>query len=61
MGIHEVLLVSEEIGRLTVAGATAEAIKEVAIAEGMSTLKEDGLEKVRQGQTSIEEILRIIV
>ncbi len=61
MGVHEVLLVSEEISRLTVEGATAEEIKRVAVAEGMLTLKQDGLEKVRMGQTSIEEILRIIV
>ena len=61
MGVHEVLLVTEEIGRLTVAGATAEEIKRSAIAEGMLTLKEDGLEKVRMGATSVEEILRVIV
>ena len=61
MGVHEVLLVSEEIGRLTVAGATSEEIKKAAIADGMLTLKEDGLEKVRMGDTSVEEILRVIV
>jgi type IV pilus assembly protein PilB len=61
MGVHEVLLVSEEIGRLTVAGATAEEIKKAAIEDGMLTLKQDGLEKVRMGATSIEEILRVIV
>ena len=61
IGVHEVLMVSEEISRLTVAGATAEEIKKTAIAEGMLTLKQDGLEKVRMGVTSIEEILRVIV
>ena len=61
MGVHEVLLVTEEIGRLTVAGATAEEIRKSAIAEGMLTLRQDGLEKVRMGDTSIEEILRVIV
>ena len=61
MGVHEVLLVSEEIGRLAVAGATAEEIKRTAVAEGMLTLKQDGLEKVRMGTTSVEEILRVIV
>ncbi|MDZ4063377.1 MAG: ATPase, T2SS/T4P/T4SS family [Coriobacteriia bacterium] len=60
-GVHEVLLVSEEIGRLTVEEATADEIKRVAIAEGMLTLREDGLEKVRMGITSIEEIVRVIV
>lgn len=60
-GVHEVLLLSEEIGRLTVEEATADEIKRVAIAEGMLTLREDGLEKVRMGITSIEEIVRVIV
>lgn len=61
MGVHEVLLVSEEISRLTVDEATTEEIKRVAVAEGMVTLREDGLEKVRLGRTSIEEIMRVIV
>jgi len=61
LGVHEVLLLSEEISRLTVEEATAEEIKKVAIAEGMITLRQDGLEKVRMGATSIEEIMRVIV
>ncbi|MDZ4177906.1 MAG: ATPase, T2SS/T4P/T4SS family [Coriobacteriia bacterium] len=61
MGVHEVLQLGEEISRLTVEEATSEEIKKVAVREGMLTLKEDGLEKVRMGQTSIEEILRVIV
>lgn len=61
LGVHEVMQVSEEIGELCVREATAETIREVAIREGMSTLKMDGLEKVRMGQTSIEEIVRVIV
>lgn len=60
-GVHEVMLLSEEIGDLTVKEATAEEIKAVAVEQGMLTLKEDGLEKVRMGVTSIEEILRVIV
>jgi type IV pilus assembly protein PilB len=61
MGVHEVLLMSEEISRLTVEAATADEIKKVAVAQGMMTLRLDGLEKVRMGQTSIEEITRVIV
>lgn len=61
LGIHEVMLVSEEIGDLCVREATAEAIRDVAIEQGMLTLKMDGLEKVRMGRTSIEEIVRVIV
>jgi type IV pilus assembly protein PilB len=61
MGVHEVMLMSEEISRLTVEGATAEEIKRVAVEQGMLTLRLDGLEKVRMGQTAIEEITRVIV
>jgi type IV pilus assembly protein PilB len=52
---------SEEISRLTVEAATAEEIKKVSVEQGMMTLREDGLEKVRSGATSIEEITRVIV
>jgi type IV pilus assembly protein PilB len=61
LGVHEVMLISEEIGDLTVKEATAEAIRDVACQQGMLTLKQDGLEKVRMGRTSIEEIARVIV
>lgn len=61
LGVHEVLLMSEEIRRLAVAEATAERIKQVAIEEGMMTLRQDGLEKVRQGVTSIEEVCRVVI
>ncbi len=61
MGVHEVMLMSEEISRLTVEEATAEKIKAVAIEQGMLTLKRDGLEKCRLGRTSVEEIVRVIV
>jgi type IV pilus assembly protein PilB len=61
MGIHEVMLITEEIAKLTVAEATADEIGKVAIEQGMLSLRRDGLEKVRLGQTSIEEIVRVIV
>ena len=60
LGVHEVMLISEEIGDLTVKEATAEAIKTVAMAQGMLTLRQDGLEKARQGSTSVEEIARVV-
>jgi len=61
VGVHEVLMMSEEISRLCVEGTTAEHVKQLAIEQGMLTLRQDGLEKVRMGQTSIEEIVRVIV
>ena len=61
IGVHEVLMMTEEISRLCVENATAEEIRRVAIQQGMLTLRQDGLEKVRMGQTSIEEVVRVIV
>ena len=61
IGVHEVLLMSEEISKLCVENATAEEIRRVAIEQGMLTLRQDGLEKVRMGQTSVEEVVRVIV
>lgn len=61
VGVHEVLMMSEEISRLCVEGATAEKVKQLAIEQGMMTLRQDGLEKVREGLTSIEEVMRVIV
>ena len=61
MGVHEVMTMSETLERLTVENASADEIKRTAIAEGMLTLRDDGFAKVKLGQTSIEEILRVVV
>jgi type IV pilus assembly protein PilB len=61
VGVHEVLMVTEEISKLCVEEATAETIRAMGIEQGMLTLRQDGLEKVRSGLTSIEEVVRVIV
>ena len=61
VGVHEVLQVTEAISHLAVIEATTDQIKATAREEGMLTLREDGLEKVRLGMTSIEEVVRVIV
>jgi type IV pilus assembly protein PilB len=61
IALHEVMEVTEEIERLTVDRASAAAIGEIARAQGMLTLRQDGMSKVGQGVTSIEEILRVVV
>jgi type IV pilus assembly protein PilB len=60
MGLYEVMPVSEEIERMIVERVSSEEIRRSAQADGMITLRADGLEKVRQGQTSIEEVLRVV-
>jgi len=61
LGLYEVMIVSEAIRRLTVERKSADEIARVAAAEGMKSLREDGIDKVLQGLTSIEEIARVII
>ena len=60
MALHEVMTVSEEVSRLAVARASTDEIGRTAREQGMTTLKMDGWQKVLQGRTSIEEILRVV-
>ena len=59
MGIYELLIVDEEIRRSVASGQDAAAIKKIAVKAGMRTLRGDGLRKVIDGLTSMDEILRI--
>ncbi|MDI6799496.1 MAG: ATPase, T2SS/T4P/T4SS family [Actinomycetota bacterium] len=61
IGLFEFMIMSEEVQRLAVMRTSSEEIKKVAVSEGMMTLKEDGLEKVKLGLTSIEEVMRVII
>lgn len=60
VGIYEVLTVTSTIKELIMAGATGDAIEAQARKEGMLTMSEDGIFKAAQGQTTIEEVLRVI-
>ena len=60
VGVYEMLVMSEETKRLCIEGASSDAIAKVARAEGMRTLREDGLLKVLQGLTTIEELARAV-
>lgn len=59
IGIFEFLRMSEDIRRLVVNKASADQIREKGLAEGMNTLREDGLEKAKRGITTLEEVLRV--
>jgi type IV pilus assembly protein PilB len=59
VGLYEVMSVTDEIRDLTIERASADAIKSVAVEQGMRLLRDDGLEKVRLGITSIAEISRV--
>jgi type IV pilus assembly protein PilB len=60
IGIHEVLHVSPAIKEIVLANGTADAIEAQAKKEGMLTMIEDGIYKAALGQTTIEEVLRVI-
>ncbi|HVM97528.1 MAG TPA: type II secretion system ATPase GspE, partial [Candidatus Acidoferrales bacterium] len=58
-GIHELLVVDDEIRSLVMKHADAAAIRRAATARGMTTLRQDGADKVMQGMTTVEEVLRV--
>lgn len=60
MALHEVMPVSEELERLTVRRSSTEEVARTAREQGMTTLRDDGWLKVREGRTSIEEVLRVV-
>ena len=60
IGIHEVLKMSPTIKELIIKGASADKIEEQAKKEGMVTMIEDGIFKSVQGETTIEEVLRVV-
>jgi general secretion pathway protein E len=53
------LIVDDEVRNLTMKASDSASIRRVAAAKGMSSLREDGAEKVLSGQTTIEEVLRV--
>ncbi len=59
IGLYEVMQISEEIRSLAIQRAAAGDIAEVAERQGMRRLREDGLDKVRMGMTSIAEVARV--
>jgi type IV pilus assembly protein PilB len=59
-GIHELMMLTDRIRGLTLQKASSTEIKKSALEEGMRTLQDDGIRKVLDGITSIEETLRVI-
>jgi len=57
-GLYEVMPVSGKIRKMILDGASADELKRQAIENGMITLRQDGLIKVRRGITTLEEVLR---
>jgi type IV pilus assembly protein PilB len=60
-GVFEIMPMDDELERLFLAQAPSEAIKAAALAGGMRTLREDAMNKVATGVTTLDEVMRVIV
>jgi type II secretory ATPase GspE/PulE/Tfp pilus assembly ATPase PilB-like protein len=57
--IYEILMLNEPIRELIMKKASSEEIKKKAVSLGMRTLKDDGLEKIKAGITTVDEVMRV--
>jgi type IV pilus assembly protein PilB len=58
IGMYEVMEIGEDIQELILVGASAQEIRRKAVEEGMLTLRQSGLEKIKAGATTLDEVLR---
>ncbi len=61
VALHEVMSVTDAVEQLAVERASSATIEAMAHSEGMVSLRLDGMHKVREGMTSLDEILRVVV
>jgi type IV pilus assembly protein PilB len=57
-GLYEVMSIGEEIRELILAGASAYELRQKALQQGMISLRQSGLDKIRSGVTTVEEVMR---
>lgn len=60
IGIYEVMIMDDEVRKLTLERASSEHITEAAQRGGMTTMLEDGMRKVLEGSTTLEEVMRVV-
>ena len=58
VGLYEVMEIGEELKELILVGASGLELRRKAVDEGMLTLRASGLRKVKDGMTTIEEVVR---
>lgn len=58
VGLYEVMPISPELRQMILKGASSDEIARQAVKEGMATLREDGMEKIKQGVTTVDELMR---
>jgi type IV pilus assembly protein PilB len=59
IALYEVMLIGPEIKEMVLEGASADELKKTAMRMGMKTLRQSGLSKVKEGTTSLEEVMRV--
>jgi type IV pilus assembly protein PilB len=59
LALYEVMLINEEVKKMILDGASTIELREAARKNGMLTLRESGLQKLREGITSLEEVMRV--
>src|SRR5215471_826965 len=59
LGVHEFMFIDDELRDAVVAGQSVVALRRIAASYGMITLRHDGFRKVREGLTSLEEVIQI--
>jgi type IV pilus assembly protein PilB len=57
--IYEMLVFTDEIKRAIFDGLTTDQVRDIARKQGMLTLREAGIERIRNGETTVEEVLRV--
>ena len=60
LGLFELMMMNEEIADLIVKRAPLSEVRNAALANGMKTLKSDGFQKVLEGITTVEEVMRVV-
>ena len=60
MAVYEIMTMTDELRAATAKSADAVTIREVALAQGFRTMRDDAMEKVRLGLTTEEEIRRVL-
>jgi type IV pilus assembly protein PilB len=60
IGIYEVMRITDKLRRMIAQRAAEDVLREAALSAGMVSLGEDGLAKVKSGQTTAEELLRVV-
>ena len=59
VAIYEVMPITEEVRSLILRNAPTAEIRDVALSQGMKTLRQNGVRKVLEGVTTVEEVLRV--